>query len=322
MKKVAFIAFSDIQIEDWKRFSENHSRLYHNELVLKEISTVCLEHKVPAIFCGDLFDNPKYLTNKVLEVSLKWFKSLQTNRVYIVAIDGNHDQSEQNTLKHLSCNYVRTLSMVFDNIKYINHSTPSVLFGKFNFIGIGYLTNNDGFEVAVKEARGKMQTGVKNILLVHQELPGAVESNGFELPTTITPKLNKLFRGFDLVLGGHIHKPQRLRKNILILGATHHQRASDMGTQMGYWVFYEDLSRKFIPLNIPQFKYTTHPEKLKRKDTFYVLKEKRVEGEEVKETRFESQDKRKLAKEYLKVKGIKSKRKKQLLIKHLEDAGE
>src|SRR5690606_29949367 len=113
---VAFIAFSDIQIEDWKRYSTDHSRLYVNGVILSKVRKLCKKYKVPALFGGDLFDNPKHLTNLVLQESLKWFSKFRQDNIQILGIHGNHDQSESNYVDHSSPNYFQTLCQVFPNM--------------------------------------------------------------------------------------------------------------------------------------------------------------------------------------------------------------
>lgn len=316
-KKVAFIAFSDIQIEDWKQHSHNHSRLYDNGKILETIRNQCKRYKVPALFCGDLFDNPHFLSNLVLNTAFSWLSLYHKEEVNILGIPGNHDQCDQNSNTHCSPNYFSLLSKTYPWIKDVSFAPERM--GNYIITGIPFLTNNKGFEDLVRREYRKVQSAPqRKILLIHTDLPGAVDTNGREIESHgMKWNLKKIFKGWDLVLSGHIHKPQKIRSNILMVGATHQQRVSDSGTDMGYWLIYEDLTFKFIKLDMPQFKYLAYGVEKPNDHHFYIEEQKNPVKELEDKYNFNTTIPEKLSKSYCKAKGIKSKKKRTLLTKYL-----
>ena len=127
-----------------------------------------------------------------------------------------------------------------------------------------------------------------------------------------------MFGKFKLVLVGHIHKKQELGSNILFPGATNQQRSSDSKGTFGYYKIYSDLTYKFIELKTPIFRFYKEESEIDN-DTDYWVKTKdlKIIKEEVEDVEIETTDKTSIAKEYMKSEGIKSKRKRRLLIKYL-----
>lgn len=313
--KPAFIAFSDLHLEDWKRYSVDHSRLHHNHKIIRRIVSLSIKYgKIPVLFCGDLFDNPKYLTNLVMNKALLWLREFYANGIEVFCIAGNHDQSEKNVLGHESPNYIDLVSLVYPSFRNLNYE--QVLHSGYSIHGIPYQTNNQGFDEAVKKAIGNRVIDYKHILLIHRDIPGARDTNGRVIgDDSEFIKLNKYFKQFDLVLCGHIHKPQKLRSNVLMLGATHQQRVSDAGTKMGCWKIYPDMTWKFVPLGIPEFTF----DESNKEGNFFI--EKPIEIKDLPESVkvFNTNDPVKLAKAYMKAKGLKSKAKRKLLIEYLNE---
>lgn len=319
--KPAFIAFSDIHIEDWKRYSIDHSRLNHNHKIIRRIVNLSIKYgKIPVLFCGDLFDNPKYLTNLVMNKAFLWLREFYAHGIEVFCIAGNHDQSEKNVLGHESPNYISLVSLVYPSFQNINYKQIHYG-GKYTLHGIPYQTNNQGFDEAIGYAVDFMDSKSigakgKHILMIHRDIPGARDSNGRVVGVDSEfLKLNKYFKKFDLVLCGHIHKPQKLRSNVLMLGATHQQRISDAGTKMGCWKIYPDMTWKFVPLNMPEFTFDEE----NKEGNFFI--EKPIEIKDLPESVkvFNTNDPVKLAKAYMKAKGLKSRSKRKLLIEYLNE---
>lgn len=318
MAKVVFVAFSDIQIEDWKRFSENHSRLEDNGRILMKVRDLCMQYSCPALFCGDLLDDPKAIKNYTFQRTFDWLNAMKKAKVDIYAIPGNHDQSEKNSLNHESPNYVKTLSNVYSNI--IDVSFTTVVSRGIYIHGIPYLSDNRDFVKAVKTliAKTKFGKGSKHILLIHTDVPGAKEPNGREVSHENIPRdIYNLMEPFSLVLSGHIHKGQQIYENIYMLGATHQQRASDRGCEMGVWLVYDNMKLKFIPLGMPEFKYIKEGKDIPQDGNFYIEVPEETSTDVTKVEFNSGHDPAKLGRNYLKQKGIKSKSKRELLIKYL-----
>ena len=193
--------------------------------------------------------------------------------------------------------------------------------GDLHIMGIPYITHNIGIGAIVEEMKGLLLPTKKNILLIHCDLWGAKDPNGREVNTVenIPRNLGKFFKGFDLVLSGHIHKHEKLWENVYMVGAPYQQRKSDMGCKMGYLLIYDDLTIEFINYNAPEFK--TYNKGEGKPDDFHywipVEKPKKREKENGKEFST-TLDKELLAKMYLKAKGIDNISKTRALINILQ----
>jgi DNA repair exonuclease SbcCD nuclease subunit len=97
--------------------------------------------------------------------------------------------------------------------------------------------------------------------VIHTDLHNALSTDGRETGTTenIPTDLHHFFRDFDLVVSGHIHKPQIIvPDHVYMIGAPQQQNRGDKDCQMGYWILYEDrghdqLEMKFVPTDYPKF---------------------------------------------------------------------
>jgi len=322
--KVEFIIFSDTHVEDWARFSTDSSRLLHNEIILNKVLKLCIKHGVDALFGGDFFDNPKYLKNTVLNHVFKWLNKFKEAKVNIYCISGNHDQCDKNSVAYTSPSYINMLSTIYPNI--INLDLQTII-PKNNDLyalhGVPYMSNNSDVIQAVETLSKQIEPKKKNIILLHTHLPGAVEPNGYEVETDMPKNLYKLLKKFDLAISGHIHKPQKIFSNTYLLGATHQQRTSDSGTTMGLNLLMSNGTLKFKPLNLPEFKYYNEGEEPGNETDFWIqIPKDIIKTTEADDLLFKPKDKaKKLAKKYLKVKGIKSKEKRNTLIKYLENDG-
>ena len=326
--KIVALAISDIHINDWPPLIYNNyeypqDRLYQSLRVLDLISNNAHNLDVPILFAGDLFHKPKNLPNKVINEFINYYRLyLEDRGVKFIAISGNHDQDSQNFLDrgNRANSYINAFSKVFKTLICIDESS----YTNKNFIvcGIPYLTYNSGFKRCLERLKQVVsQENKLKILLIHTDLPGAKGIYGNEIGEhrNIPDNLNEFFKPFDLVLDGHIHLPQKITKNIQILGAPYQQNSGEMGIKMGYWEVYLDGSLKFKNLDLPQYKYWDFKKGLPTdKYHIYIPKKDSLKikhEEENNNSQFDiSKSRKSIAKNYLKKKGIKSKMKKRALI--------
>lgn len=183
--------------------------------------------------------------------------------------------------------------------------------------GVPYIDHNIGLSKYLKTLR--LKDGFKNILLLHTDYPGAKDTDGRVVDSAENINLNMLNR-FDLVLCGHIHKPQRLSKKVYMLGAPIQQRRTDKDCKMGYWLVMDDLSMKFVELKgFPKFIDVESEDEVNDDGNYYtVIPKKSSEKVNTNHKITKTLSKKKLAKRYLKEKGIKDRGKEDLLIKILK----
>lgn len=317
--KVIAVAYSDIHLNNWKSHNPHNIRFLQMEDLIKDIANTARRYSVPILFLGDKFHNPNSLENFIIGKSLGWYKKHMVG-ISNIEISGNHDMSEKNTYEQRSPSYIEMFSVLPD-FKNCDFNTVK-LSNEVMVHGIPYLNGNNGLAKALDERRKFFIPGKKNILMLHTDMPGARDTDGrvVESSEGIPLEMGKFFRGFDLVLSGHIHRAQKLASNVYMLGATHQQRSSDRDNTMGYYLIMDDLTLKFIEVRfLPQFKELEEGLPLPDNFNFYISMPKAQEKtEEVKMVFSNKLNKAILASKYLKVKGIKSKSKKQALTKALK----
>lgn len=321
-KKIIAVVYSDLHLEKWNKFNEHNRRLKNGLDVLKKVQKVAKINNCPILFAGDLMHKDKSISNFLLQECLPVFKRMWSGKgPTTYAITGNHDQSEENTHNHVSPSYVKTFSQIFPGLVCTDYTSKDT--GEFVIHGVPYLTHDLGFDEVVESF--KLNKDKPNILMIHTTIPGAHDTDGREINSTLNGKsLKKLFSRFDLVITGHIHKPEEFKiggTKVIQVGAPQHQRATDSRSDMGYVIIYEDLTYKWVWLDYPKFKYIEEGETIPDTKNFYIvsLKEKESRKDNKVENNFNmSTSKSKLAIAYIKEKRIEDKKKKNALIKALK----
>lgn len=324
-KEALYIVYSDIHHNVWNQYNENDRRVKISLEVENHIFKVAKKLNVDVLFTGDIMHTEKHITNKLLSYILPHYKRLEKYGVNMYAISGNHDQCEINIKESRSPNYIKTFSRVFDYIKCLDFK---VSLNKGTLIcGIPYLTHDQGLLEHLKSIPFKTYSKAKvKICMMHTTLPTTRDTDGRLIQTnTIGHEvMNFLEKKFDLVLVGHIHKPMKLGKNIIQVGATNQQRKTDKECDLGYWIIYKDLSSEFVPVKSARFVELEWDEKKPDDDNFYYNKLKEIPQKEFKvqvEGNFDNTtNTRKLARSYLKEKEIKDSTKKKMLISILKDS--
>lgn len=316
MKKVIAIAFSDLHINQWAKFNKDNKRTLDHFRVLELIAEACKKHDCEALFCGDFLHKPESIDQELAILIKTQLEKLWRKypRFRIYAIEGNHDLKSVNSLNDLKSGWVE----FFDNDKnliVISPETPPVyLYNNAMVFGIPYIDHNVGLSECIKSLR--LNKDYKNILLLHTDYPGARDCDGRMVDSVENLNLNVLDR-FDLVLCGHIHKPQRLSKKVYMVGAPLQQRRTDKDTDLGYWEVYDDLSMNFVSLNqyFPRFIDVESEDEIKDDGNYYTVLPKKSSISVVKEHKITKNISNKtLARRYMKEKGISDKTKKELLI--------
>lgn len=319
-KRVIAIASGDWHIHDWAQFNEEGQRLQVAAHFIDHITKEAEIHGCNILFTGDLGQTPKGWTTKTMEFAAKLFRTI--SKLYshkIIGIAGNHDFSETNTLSKQSPSMYRAICHCFPSL-FIDVGFTDWVLPEHNLriYGIPYVTHNQGIEDYINLISvDAKSTSQRSILLLHSDIWGARDTNGREVGGVegIPRNLGKFFKNFDLVLCGHIHQQAELWENkVYMVGAPFHQRKTDMGSKMGYYYIYEDLSVKFQPYKAPMFKEyhegTDHPDT----HDYWVKIPKAVKRKESETATFTANMGRsKMAKKYAKQKGIKSKTKIQAL---------
>lgn len=323
-KHLIALALADVHINDWKESYEYKGDKLKNSLMpLRIVGPLAEQKGIPLLLPGDLFHKPKSLDNKVFDAFIDTYVNYLSG-VMMIAISGNHDQSEKNTLTQRSPSYIRTLSRILPNFHCIDfEKKPLDINGEqVTIYGIPYLTNNIDFKKALKAFKPDERDF--NILMLHSDIPGAKNGFGFEIGQVreIDNNLDELFKEWNLVLCGHIHKPQQLGKFLYMLGSPGQQNAGDAGIDMGYWEIYSNAKPKFVKLKLPEYRYYHIEEGMPDGDDIYIpVSNKSNVSATLLNTQFNNKmSKTQIAKNYMKAKGIKKKSQKKALIKILRSS--
>lgn len=343
-KQVIAIASGDFHIHNFSNFNEDNSRLKWAIKGAKIILEQCKEYGVPLLFTGDLFHEPAHLKNEIFEAFENLYRHhIMEERIFCYAISGNHDMAQKNTLENISPSYLRSLHETHAYINCLDNDQGSIDHGRVSVWGVPYYNYHKDWLASIENLTNQMvdtKEGVtKNILLLHGDAPGAklpsgrvIKGNKHALPA----RLDDYFSEWDLVLFGHIHKPQKLSDKCYMLGSPMQQITSDEGTEMGYWKVYSDMSMKFVPINhlVPEFISVKDRDQweLYGQDqlaaekpgipNYVIFRDEEAKEEETEDkTSFHVKKSRKyLSREYCKTKGITDKNKIKALTKILEDS--
>lgn len=313
------IVFSDLHLNIWSKFNQDKKRTRESFRVLSFLANKY--PKVPALFCGDLFHKAESIDTDLLEMWQEYEPGDRNSEAYrweMWYIDGNHSLKHRNTIK----NPVKSLATLLQKrwMKNLNFNSASLMCDTVDcrVHGIPYIDDNAGVNEYLKAIIEKYRIGKnpdrKHILMLHTTYPGAKDTDGREVeaPNALNPNLlNK----FDLVLCGHIHKPQRLSKKVYMIGAPNQQRRTDKDCKMGYWELYEDLSMKFKELKgFPKFIDVESEEEVKDDGNYYTVIPPKPRKEAVTTHKITKRlSKKSLVRKYMRAKGIKDKSKQNLL---------
>lgn len=319
-KKVIAIAFSDLHINLWAKFNKGNERTLNHFRVLSIIAKACEKYKCSALFCGDFLHKPESIDQELALLIKSQLEDIWRKypKFKIYAIEGNHDLKKVNTLDNLQSGWVKFFENDKNIVSLSPQTPPAMLSNRVVVYGIPYIDHNTGISDCIKNIR--FIKGFKNILLLHTDYPGAKDCDGRLVDSVENLNLNVLDR-FDLVLCGHIHKPQRLSKKVYMIGAPLQQRRTDKDTELGYWKVFENLSMEFVSLNsfFPRFIDVESEEDIKDDGNYYTVLPKKASIEVNNKHKITKQlSTKSLARRYMKERGISDKGKKDLLVSVLK----
>lgn len=317
--KVIAIAFSDLHLNDWAKHNQDNQRTLNHFRVLSIINDLCKKYKCPALFCGDMFHKADNMSLELHGLTLKYFKGIESN---FYCISGNHCIKSVSKVGIEPDSWINQFSTIFGWLHSLDYNYTFIGDHRFQVHGVPYIDHNIGLNDYLKNL--ELDEGYKHILLLHTDYPGAEDTDGRKVDSVENLNLNILNR-FDLVLCGHIHKPQRLSKKVYMIGAPLQQRRTDNNCKLGFWLVYEDLSVKFKAFDIfPKFIDVESEDEIKDDGNYYTVvpKQKTSEQTSTNHKITKQLTKTKLAKRYLKEKGIKDEKKQNLLIRTLKRAEE
>ena len=221
-----FIHLSDLHLG--KRLNE-FSMLEDQEYILKEILGVIDDEKPQAIIiAGDVYDK-SIPSAEAMQLFDDFLCSLAKRKLQVLVISGNHDSPERlsfasRLIDQSGVHFSRVYSGKVEPIELLDEH------GKVNFYMLPFIKpvhvrskfpdeQIDSYNDAVRVAVEKMgiDTSLRNVLITHQFVTGAMRSESEEISVGGADNIDAdLFDGFDYVALGHIHGPHSAQ--VFVLG--------------------------------------------------------------------------------------------------------
>lgn len=214
------IHLSDLHIG--KRVNE-FSMLEDQRYILGQILSIVEEEQADGvILAGDIYDKSIPPAEAVLVVD-GFLTRLAKRDIPVFLVSGNHDSAERLAFgAQLFCSRGIYLSPVYDGtvqvvrmldsygevcIHLMPFLKPAVVRAAYPDAEIG--TYQDALEVAMEHM--ELDTGVRNIMVAHQFVTGAMRCESEEVVVGGLDQVSvSLFDAFDYVALGHIHSPQHV----------------------------------------------------------------------------------------------------------------
>ena len=208
--KILHIADLHLGLPDVIWEEKNWSRQNEQKQSCNQAVQYCIKNKIETFIIGvDIFNSSKpssYFIEQFYEI----INPLLENGIGVIIIPGNHDIGvEQNLLRALGKPKIENLKIITANQVFIGM--------KYNLICIPF---REGINYK-KEVKGLLKFNDKNkftIVVLHDEYSGGLvgsENYIMKGKVNIIKELPKV----DLVLAGHLHKQQILKKFVIYPGS-------------------------------------------------------------------------------------------------------
>lgn len=204
-----------------KRVNE-FSMLEDQVYILKKIINIIDEQQIDTvIIAGDVYDKA-IPSGEAVELFDDFLVRLATRKLKVLVISGNHDSAERIAFG----GRLMQTSGIYMSPVYNGEVKPIVLedeFGTINFYLLPFIkpahvrrcypdadieTYTDALKVAIDNM--SINLDERNVLITHQFVSGATTSDSEELSVGGSDNVDaSVFKDFDYVALGHIHRPQK-----------------------------------------------------------------------------------------------------------------
>jgi DNA repair exonuclease SbcCD nuclease subunit len=219
---------------------------------------------------GDLFHHREHISVDVIHVVSNVMRQI-ASRCEVIISPGNHDQWTRN-------GEVSPLSMFagYNNVRVVKNSGETVKSQGYELHILPFTDDND----KVREFSRSVKGGKKSILVLHQEINGAV-MRGSTSNSDLTIH-DILAEQFLYVIVGHIHKPQIIGDNVWYIGSPLQHDWGEAGEKKRFLVL-EDDNLVSVQTNMPEFvqiRYEDYVNLKEKKDYYRVVVDgdSKVEG--------------------------------------------
>jgi DNA repair exonuclease SbcCD nuclease subunit len=249
--KVLF--FTDLHLDNWSAFSTTttggyNSRFIQQLTVLEGILRYAEQHNCTVVFGGDLFNRRLLIPTDVMHLTYELLAAYDKQTIYFVV--GNHDIYDWNS-SHNSLAVLNEMSHVY----VIDESTS--VYTDHN-VHLRLVPHGALLPTSSASLREEVQDYYE-VMVTHYGVNEArLGPKDFKMKEDLTVKQLKELN-YDLILLGHIHKPQVLADNIIVMGSVmaHSFHETDekkyyyvLDTETREFVKYESEAPKFVTIDI------------------------------------------------------------------------
>lgn len=236
---------TDFHLDSWTHFSSINEEGYNTRL-LKQLALLegllgyCKEHDCKFVHGGDLWNRRLLIPSDVIHLTYELLASFPEVTMYFLI--GNHDTYNWNS----RCTPLRVLNGL-KHVSVIDY--PCEVYFQPNTV-ISFAPY--GAPIPAKSAN--RTENVYSILLAHYGVNEAkLGPANIRMESDLTVKQLKEFN-YDLTLLGHIHKPQALANDVIVLGSPMAHSFHEVDEEKYFYVF--DCETKELvkyPTNAPKF---------------------------------------------------------------------
>ncbi len=254
---------SDLHIG--KRVNE-FSMLEDQAYILKKIIKIIDEQHVETIIiAGDVYDKP-LPSAEAVELFDEFLVSLAKRKLNVLVISGNHDSPERIAFggRLMEASGIHMSRVYHGEVKPIKLQDE---IGEINFYLLPFIkpanvrryypeAKIESYTDAIRIAIENMQLNLneRNILVTHQFVSGAMTSDSEELSVGGSDNVDaSVFKDFDYVALGHIHRPQKCGSEYIRYSGTPLKYSfSEANHQKSVTIIdfkaKDDIELSFIPL--------------------------------------------------------------------------
>ena len=242
-KKPIFMMVTDLHIKDQKDFEVLDS-------LIDQIIEKCKTHKINhLLLLGDVFTYRNSQPLSALLLFQNFIKKLKKNGIMLVAIAGNHDKTDQDSLESYLSVYTG-----HDNYSLIKKPEVVLEFENMIFSMMPYFPEDGDYVTYLANHLKELikdydVPNTRFFLLTHIAVKDARMNDGKVVKSGVS---SNVFDFFEEVFVGHFHNKQSAR-NITYTGSW---RAKNFGedNDKGVTIMYSDGSSEFEKLKFPKFK--------------------------------------------------------------------
>lgn len=187
----------------------NYEDVYN---VCSQAIQLAKENNLKEVFhAGDFFDSRKHQSQSLLQMAENIFQLFEDNQITLYIINGNHDSTDyESSYSFLSPYKHHPFIKLIPVSHFIDLETTRIHLLSF--------FDNDRYIKELEEVKTKLSDKLKNVLITHIGIHGALRNNGEKEQSSIT---FEMFKEFDKVLIGHYHNlSSHINGKVVYIGAS------------------------------------------------------------------------------------------------------